>query len=140
MFSLSLVIHKNKHDSIDIMILALFWSLLISFFVSILLPSIGIDDGSNDPDHLGLWQGIFGFKNILGRVSAFFIILLLFQKIRGVNYKYFIWIIPVILLVMSKSTTPFLSLIAAIGFIAYVYLTKKISTAAKIIFIPIAST
>ncbi|MBL4830551.1 MAG: O-antigen ligase family protein [Aliivibrio sp.] len=138
-FAIAFVITQKKDDALDTFLLAIFWALLISFFVSLLMPSIGIDDGSNDPDHLGLWQGIFGFKNNLGRTCAFFLLILYFKTVHGNNYKWYVWLLPIILLIMSKSTTPSIALISSIGAFQFFRLSKRMSISAKIMFIPILS-
>ncbi|MBP0616526.1 O-antigen ligase family protein [Jiella mangrovi] len=58
-----------------VLVVAAFAVLGLSYFGVIALPHLAINDGSgSEPDHIGLWRGIFSHKNIAGAVigSLFF--------------------------------------------------------------------
>src|ERR1700722_3817216 len=44
--------------------------LTLSVVASVAFPSIGIDNGSGDPNNIGAWQGAFNQKNQLGITTA----------------------------------------------------------------------
>mgnify|MGYP003624260321 CR=1 FL=1 len=137
LFAAALVICNDEDALVKIVVTPLLLALLVSIFFAIFIPSIGIDDGSEDPHHLGLWQGIFGFKNILGRTAVFTMLFMLFSYFRGGGYKWFVWLIPIICLLMSKSTTPIICFIVVLASIYILNFYKRISIAARLISIPI---
>lgn len=44
--------------------------LVLSLIVSLALPSMGIDNGADDPNNIGAWQGVFAQKNQLGMATV----------------------------------------------------------------------
>jgi O-antigen ligase len=58
------------NDLTRLMVWAYGLLLTLSVFVSLAVPSIGIDDGSSDPNNRGAWQGVFIQKNQLGGGAA----------------------------------------------------------------------
>lgn len=137
LFAAALVVCNDEEALIKVVVTPLLWALSVSILFAIFIPSIGIDDGSNDPEHLGLWQGIFGFKNILGRTAVFTMLFMLFSHFKGDKYKWFVWLIPVICLLMSKSTTPLICFFVVLSSIYILNFYKRITVVARLISIPV---
>lgn len=137
LFAAALVVCNDEEALVKVVVTPLLWALSVSIFFAIFIPSIGIDDGSNDPAHLGLWQGIFGFKNNLGRTAVFTMLLMLFSHFKGYKYKWFVWLIPIVCLLMSKSTTPLICFFVVLSSIYILNFYKRITVAARLISIPV---
>lgn len=133
LFAAALVVCNDEKAILRLVINPLLMALLISIFFSVFIPSIGIDDGSNDPDHLGLWQGTFGFKNNLGRTAAFAMVFMLFAHIVGSKYRWYVWMVPIVCLIMSKSTTPLICFLVVLSMAYFIYIYQRLSKAARII-------
>ncbi|URQ97584.1 O-antigen ligase family protein [Pseudoalteromonas sp. SCSIO 43095] len=137
LFAAALVVCNDEEALVKVVVTPLLWALSVSILFAIFIPSIGIDDGSNDPAHLGLWQGIFGFKNNLGRTAVFTMLFMLFSHFKGYKYKWFVWLIPIVCLLMSKSTTPLICFFVVLSSIYILNFYKRITVAARLISIPV---
>ncbi|WP_064664313.1 O-antigen ligase [Pseudoalteromonas sp. MQS005] len=136
LFAIALVISLDEKRLISVIVNPLIIALAISIFFALFIPSIGIDDGSNDPEHIGLWQGVFGFKNNLGRTAVFTVLLMIFQNYKGYKSRWYIWFIPFICLIMSKSTTPLICLIIVYSSFYFLNIYARLSKAVKFLLIP----
>jgi O-antigen ligase len=71
-------------NSVTRMMLWTFGILLaLTIVFSIAVPSIGIDNGSDDPNNAGAWQGIFAQKNQLGMATVFAVAVALGIRPKG---------------------------------------------------------
>lgn len=74
LFGLSLASRFTMAGAVTLIIRALSLSMLLSLLLVIALPSQGVhqltDAAAFQPEHAGLWRGIFAHKNILGGLSG----------------------------------------------------------------------
>ncbi|WP_144637166.1 O-antigen ligase family protein [Bordetella genomosp. 13] len=95
--------------------------LVICFFVSLLVPQVGVDY------ELGAaWRGIFWHKNLLGVVSAFTVVLWLRElRIRRLDWRLCVGAIlfTLLMLVLARSTTSLIT--ASMGSFLYLYLARR---------------
>lgn len=95
--------------------------LVVCFFVSLLVPQIGVDY------ELGAaWRGIFWHKNLQGVVSAFTVVLWLRElRTRRLDWRICVAAIlfTLVMLVLAKSTTSLIT--ASLGSFIYLYLARR---------------
>ena len=72
-----------------IMMIILAIQMFASLGLATLLPSLGVDNGGDDPNNAGAWQGIFAQKNMLGMSAALALAVTLGLRPRGASER--IW-------------------------------------------------
>ncbi|WP_325892098.1 O-antigen ligase family protein [Grimontia sp. NTOU-MAR1] len=132
-FALCLILIFDWDELLKVLILPLVFAAIASIFVSILAPSIGVDDGSKVLEHSGLWHGTFGFKNRLGRVMGLLVVILVAQNILLKNYRNATLAIALFVLLMTGSSTPILAVSFIITLKLYLSIADRISTHIKIV-------
>ncbi|MDD1782374.1 O-antigen ligase family protein [Enterovibrio sp. ZSDZ35] len=132
-FALCLILVFDWDELLKVLILPLIFAAIASIFVSILVPSIGVDDGSNVAEHAGLWHGTFGFKNRLGRVMGLFAVILVAQNVLLRNYRNSMLAIVLFVLLMTGSSTPILAVSFIVLLKLYFAISHRITTHIKII-------
>lgn len=103
----------NIEQFIKMIMITLGIGALISLLLAIFLPDLGIHSGETSIDHIGLWKGVYGFKNHLGRfmVILIFCILSLFLINKKIApYQFGILLVALICTIKSGSSTAFLLL------------------------------
>jgi len=110
-FALALVVILEHKELIKVLVYPLFFAAVITIFIAIAFPAIGIDDGYKVSDHVGLWQGTYGFKNRLGRVMGLLVIILLSQQVITKVKTIYMLVITLFVLFMSGSSTPIIAVI-----------------------------
>ncbi|WP_261844970.1 O-antigen ligase family protein [Aliamphritea ceti] len=97
----------------SIIICALTLGAILSLFFGFFIPDLGIHAGETSIDHIGLWKGVYGFKNHLGRFMvvltlAVFVMIFVFKR---TDFKYFlILLMSMFLIYKSGSSTALLLL------------------------------
>lgn len=122
-FVLTACYHAHLINSHKTVMSALLIGMFSSYFCVVFIPSVGISDGANIPSHYGLWQGVYGFKNALGQTMAVLICLLLPLALISKKHLYLLGLTCIILF-MTKSTTPIISLLFSCFSVGLIYLYK----------------
>jgi exopolysaccharide production protein ExoQ len=93
-------------EQIQILSVALYIGIVLSLFVGLIVPTIGI----HQDDHPGAWKGVFGYKNILGSImiiSSFTFLLLPINRYSFWHklYKWSGFSLSILLILLSTSKT-----------------------------------
>ena len=104
--------------------------MLVSIFVILVFPNIGIDSGQLVQSHAGLWQGVYGFKNALGQVMSILAIFLV-VKVRNI-FSGMLFMVTLLMIIKTQSTSSIFSLLFAVSFY---FLIKIYKMNYKILFI-----
>jgi O-antigen ligase len=118
---LPMLIHRlglAQTTKISLYIIA--WVLIISCFLAIFLPSIGVHDGREvmQSSHTGRWRGIFAHKNGLGPWAAFGSVLLFTHSKFAGGSTLFWWVArasALACLIFSGSATAILMAVFLLG-------------------------
>ncbi len=132
-FALSMIVYLDFQQIVKVLVYPLFFSAILAIIFALFIPSIGIDDGSNVADHYGLWHGTFGFKNTLGRVMGLLAIILLAQQVIPKNKTNMMLALTLLVLVMSGSSTPIISVLFILILKMYLSISHRITNHLKII-------
>ncbi|MGF1766067.1 O-antigen ligase family protein [Enterovibrio makurazakiensis] len=113
---------------------------LVSLFLALFIPSIGIHGSESNAAHFGLWKGVYGFKNHLGRFMVILVLALLCLSI--IDKKYSVKVLGLLLIsilctVMSGSSTALILLVSCpVILYSCLYLqSTKIHHGMKVIFV-----
>lgn len=77
LFSYSMYKYFSHKELLNLIIIALGIGAYLSLFIGYFVPSLGVHDSSGNTNHIGLWKGVYGFKNHLGRFMAILMFCLL---------------------------------------------------------------
>lgn len=136
----SLVRTLTMDQLLQVIIVSLGIGAVFSFIFGLFVPSLGIHAGETSIDHIGLWKGVYGFKNHLGRfmlilLLAIFAIYILKGKLNRVQLV--LVALSIILLFKSGSSTALM--LAVICPISYYLInlleSKKLNHYFKVVFI-----
>ncbi len=112
LFGIYLVTRYSVREQIQLLVWGLTIAATLSLAAAVMIPSLGITpDGPN----MGNWRGIFTQKNTLGRMMGLNAVLSF--AIASTEHRYRYWLLfslSVGLIILARSTTPLLSLLAAV--------------------------
>ncbi|WP_281544139.1 O-antigen ligase family protein [Grimontia sp. SpTr1] len=110
-----------------------------SIFLALLVPGIGIHGSESNAAHVGLWKGVYGFKNHLGRFMVILILSLI--SISIIERRYSIKVISLILIAIictykSGSSTALILLVSCPAFLySCLYLqSRRVHSGFKVTF------
>ncbi|NOH24991.1 O-antigen ligase family protein [Vibrio europaeus] len=86
----------------------------ISLFLALFVPALGIHAGETSIDHIGLWKGVYGFKNHLGRfmvILTFCVLSLFLINKRLTLVQVIIFLAAFVCTVKAGSSTAFMLLV-----------------------------
>ncbi|WP_217904692.1 hypothetical protein, partial [Vibrio sp. 05-20-BW147] len=115
--------HSYTTNSDKPLIIALLIGMFSSYFFVLFLPHIGVDSGDIVPSHVGLWQGVYGFKNALGQIMAILICFLFPLAFRN-NFYRILLCLAVFMLLKTGSTTPLAAMLISFFMMWLVYIYK----------------
>ena len=109
--------------------------LVLSVFASLFFPGYGLDDGSNDPNNLGAWQGVFAQKNQLGAAAALALAVALGLRPTGDVDRVWRWLLIVAALICSygsQSRETWIAMLLQVVFALFMRLLRTLKPQSRL--------
>lgn len=136
MFSYALFKYFSHRELLNLVIIALGIGACISLFIGFFVPSVGVHNSLGNANHIGLWKGVYGFKNHLGRFMTIlvFCLLAVWYRDRYLSTIYKLLLaIAVFLVIKSGSSTAILLMVICPSMLVYANFlqSRKVNTYLK---------
>ncbi|WP_295891661.1 O-antigen ligase [uncultured Vibrio sp.] len=132
LFSYSLYICYSAKEATRLIIIPLGVGAFLSLFLALFLPTLGVHGSESNAAHIGLWKGVYGFKNHLGRFMVILVLALIATSLnnRKIKHSELILVLVAIFCTIKSGSSTALFLLAvcpAIIFAIYTFTSEKFS-------------